>query len=103
MKIDPSHIDKLYGALAADNAAQAPREESRQRAIDKDSLALSDAARGHSQIDAAVKQTVDEATKPASAERLLRYKNAIQSGTYRVSSEDIAAAMIDARSGGDDS
>lgn len=94
MKIDPAHIDKIYGARAADNAASAPREESNKRAVEKDSLTLSEAARGHSEIDAAVKLVVNEATKPASAERLLRYKNAIQSGTYRVPAEDIAAAMI---------
>lgn len=102
MKINPAHIDKLYGARATDGVASVAREEPKRRTLDKDNLDLSDAARGHSDMDAAVNLVVKEATKPTSAEKLLSYKNDIQRGTYLVSGQDIAAAMLNWGTGRDD-
>lgn len=101
MKINPSHIDKIYGQIAAEAATTAAREGLSKPAVDRDSLTLSDAARKHSETDAAVRMAADEALKPTAPERLLKYKNAIQNGTYRVSAEDIASAMLG--SGGSES
>jgi anti-sigma28 factor (negative regulator of flagellin synthesis) len=94
MKINPANIDKIFGTAASDGTAPVARDERKQSAVEKDSLALSDAARNHSEVDAATKKVVEDATKPASAESLLRYKSAIQAGTYRVPGQDIASAMI---------
>jgi anti-sigma28 factor (negative regulator of flagellin synthesis) len=96
MKINPSQIDKLYNALAAESASTAPKEAEKQQAAigSTDSLSLSEAAKNRSEIDSAVNLVVTETTKSASAERLLRFKNEIQNGTYRVPSDAIAEAML---------
>jgi len=95
MKINPNQIDKLYNALSAENASTASREAERQQISGgKDSLSISEAAKNRSEISNAVNMVVSEATKVTAAERLLNYKNQIQNGTYLVSSEAIAAAML---------
>ena len=96
MKINPSQIDKLYNALAAESASSTASKEAEKQAVigSTDSLSLSEAAKNRSEIDSAVNLVVTEATKNTSAERLLRFKNEIQNGTYRVPSEAIAEAMM---------
>jgi anti-sigma28 factor (negative regulator of flagellin synthesis) len=95
MKINPSQIDKLYNALAAENASSGSKESDKQQAVGStDSLTLSAAAKNRSEIDSAVNMVVSDSSKSSSAERLLRFKNEIQNGTYRVPSEAIAEAML---------
>lgn len=95
MKINPNQIDKLYNALSAEHASTASKEAERQQAVGgKDSLSISEAAKNRSEISSAVNMVVSEASKVTPAERLLSYKNQIQNGTYLVSSEAIAAAML---------
>jgi len=96
MKINPSQVDKLFNALAAENASTASKEAEKQASStgSTDSLSLSEAARNRSEIDSAVNMVVSDASKNTSAERLLRFKNEIQNGTYRVPSEAIAKAML---------
>jgi hypothetical protein len=54
MKINPSQIDKLYNALAAENASSSSKESEKQAAIGSaDSLSLSEAAKNRSDIDGA--------------------------------------------------
>lgn len=96
MKINPSQVDKLYNALAAESASTASKEAEKQAAAigSADSLSLSEAAKNRSEIDSAVDLVVTEVSKSASAEKLLRFKNEIQNGTYRVPAEAIAEAMM---------
>jgi anti-sigma28 factor (negative regulator of flagellin synthesis) len=103
MKINPSQVDKLFNALAAESASSASKEADKQQAAvgSTDSLSLSDAAKNRSDIDSAVNLVVTDATKNTSAERLLRFKNEIQNGTYRVPSEAIAEAMMGKTVSGD--
>lgn len=102
MKIDPSQIEKLYNALAAESATSTSKETDKQQAAvgSTDSLTLSDAAKNRSEIDSAVNMVVSDAAKSTSAERLLRFKNEIQNGTYHVPSEAIAEAMLGNIGGG---
>ncbi len=94
MKINRAQIDKLYGAMMAQNLASTQKEAKKQAGIDKDSLVLSSAAKGYSELDGVVNMVVSEATKATPAERLLLLKNEIAKGTYRISAEDIAQAML---------
>ncbi len=96
MKINPSQIDKLFNALAAESASSGSKESEKQMGAigSTDSLTLSDAAKNRSEIDSAVNMVVSDASKNTSAERLLRFKSEIQNGTYRVPAEAIANAMI---------
>ncbi len=96
MKINPSQIDKLYNALAAESASSTSKDADKQQAAigSKDSLTLSEAAKNRSEIASAVNLVVTEASKNTSAERLLRFKSEIQNGTYRVPSDAIAEAMM---------
>lgn len=96
MKINPSQVDKLFNALAAENTASTAKEVEKQQSSvgSTDSLSLSEAAKNRSEIDSAVNMVVSDSAKSTSAERLLRFKSEIQNGTYRVSSQAIAEAML---------
>ena len=85
MKINPSQIDKLFSALSAEGTLSTSKETDKQQAAaagSTDSLSISEAAKNRSDIDSAVNMVVTDATKTTSAERLLRFKNEIQNGTY---------------------
>ncbi len=94
MKINRAQIDKLYGAMMAQNLAANQKETKKQAGVDKDSLVLSSAAKGYSELDGVVNMVVSEATKATPAERLLLLKNEIARGNYHVSAEQIAEAML---------
>lgn len=93
-------VDKLYNTQAVEAASVSPKEERKHFAVGKDSLALSDNARAHSELDSVVNMVIDEATKSTPADRLLKYKGEIANGGYRVSAEQIAAAMLGHRPDG---
>lgn len=94
MKINRAQIDKLYGAMMAQNLAASQKDGKKQDGIDKDNLVLSSAARGYTELDGVVNMVVSESTKATPAERLLLLKNEIAKGTYHVSAEEIAQAML---------
>lgn len=94
MKINRAQIDKLYGAMMAQNLAASQKDAKKKAGIDKDSLVLSSAAKGYSELDGVVNMVVSEATKATPAERLSLLKNEIARGNYHVSAEQIAEAML---------
>jgi anti-sigma28 factor (negative regulator of flagellin synthesis) len=94
MKINQVQIDKLYGAMMAQNLATTQKEAKKQAGIDKDNLVLSSTAKGYSELDGVVNMVVSEATKATPAERLLLLKNEITRGNYHVSADQIAEAML---------
>lgn len=94
MKVNRAQIDKLYGAMMAQNLSSTQKDGKKKEGIGKDNLVLSSAARGYSELDGVVNMVVSEATKATPSERLLLLKNEIAKGTYRISAEDIAEAMI---------
>lgn len=94
MKINQVQIDKLYGAMMAQNLATTQKEAKKQAGVDKDNLVLSSSAKGYSELDGVVNMVVSEATKATPAERLLLLKNEIAKGNYHVSAEQIAEAML---------
>jgi len=94
MKINRTQVDKLYGAMMAQNLASSQKDAKKQAGIDKDSLVLSSTAKGYSELDGVVNMVVSEATKATPAERLSLLKNEIAQGNYHVSAEQIAEAML---------
>lgn len=94
MKINRAQIDKLYGAMMAQNLAASQKDSKKQAGVGKDSLVLSSAAKGYSELDGVVNMVVSEATKATPAERLLLLKNEIARGNYHVSAEQIAESML---------
>jgi anti-sigma28 factor (negative regulator of flagellin synthesis) len=94
MKINQVQIDKLYGAMMAQNLATTQKEAKKQAGVDKDNLVLSSTAKGYSELDGVVNMVVSEATKATPAQRLLLLKNEIARGNYHVSAEQIAEAML---------
>ncbi len=94
MKVNRAQIDKLYGAMMAQNMTASSKEAAKKEAVDKDSLVLSSAAKGYSELDGVVNMIVSEAAKATPSERLLLLKDEIARGNYRVSAEQIAEAML---------
>jgi anti-sigma28 factor (negative regulator of flagellin synthesis) len=94
MKINQVQIDKLYGAMMAQNLATSQKEAKKQVGAGKDNLVLSSTAKGYSELDGIVNMVVSEATKATPAERLLLLKNEIARGNYHVSADQIAEAML---------
>ena len=94
MKINHAQIDKLYGAMVSQNLSQLPKGDRKRVDAGKDSLVLSSAAKGYSELDEAVSMAVDESSKATTPERLLSLKNQIALGTYYVSAQNIAEAIL---------
>ena len=94
MKINRAQIDKLYGAMMAQNASSSVKDGKRPAELEKDILVLSSAAKGYSELDGVVNMIVSEATKATPAERLMLLKEEIARGNYHVSADQIAEAMI---------
>lgn len=94
MKINRNEVDKLYNSINMNSAPARDKEQNRTIGTEKDSLVISDEAKNHTGIGGIVKQAVNEVTKPAASDKLLRIKNEIANGTYHVSGSSIASAML---------
>lgn len=95
MKINPIQLDKIYSSIMTENTLSGAKDARKQGdAGGKDNLVLSSTAKEYSEMDRIVSMVVGEATKASSSEKLLRLKNEISQGTYYVSAEAIAEAMI---------
>jgi anti-sigma28 factor (negative regulator of flagellin synthesis) len=95
VKIDPSKISDLYEAYArySSNANSGVNKESE---LSKDRVEISDVGMGASSIASLRTRIVSEIETGADEQRLLELKNSIKNGTYYVSNEDIAGAMLNA-------
>lgn len=94
MRIDPKNLSAAYEAQLKSNLTSNSKEEIKSDKAMQDRVVLSDDYRKNSGIEGAKKKLIDEIEKGASPDKLFRLKNEIQSGTYNVSSEDIAQAII---------
>ena len=89
MKIDPANIVKLHETVS--NKDMVPNKKSRQTG---DRIEISDIGTKHSEIASMKSKIIYDVEKGASAEKLQRLKSEIENGTYHVSSDDIASAML---------
>lgn len=94
MKINHAQIDKLYGSMVAQNPSQISKGDRKRVDAGKDSLLLSSAAKGYSELDEAVTMAVSESSKATPPERLLQLKNLIAQGAYHVPAQAIAEAIL---------
>lgn len=98
MRIDPKNMDGIYettvkknaSALAGDANGNSPKAKT-------DRVEISKALKGRSEADVAASVVVSQIDAGASPEKLHKLKSAIAAGTYHVSSDDIADAMLSAK------
>lgn len=97
MKIPPAEMKKIEGAF---ETQQKPVENRADGSNDKtgmarDRVCLSEESMKYNELEGIRNAAAQKAEQNVSPEKLRRLKAAVESGTYRVSGEDIAAAMID--------
>lgn len=93
MKINGEKIEGLYSYAKADKAA-AEKNVNIEMGAAKDKVTISIEARAYSAKGRLTRIVVDEVTRQTPSEKLLKLKNEIASGTYNVSSDEIAAAIL---------
>lgn len=96
MKIGRNEVDRVYNAPISDNTGYNKKAKSETAEI-KDEVVLSDKAREYSAMNLINNAVIDEVSRKASPEKLLRLKNEVASGTYHVSSDEIADAILGAK------
>ncbi len=99
MKIDRVKLNEIYSTLAANNNNKVPATEkspssAQNLRAEKDSLKITDQAKERTGVQGLAKRVAKEVSEPASAEKLLRLKNAVASGTYKTSAREIAEAIL---------
>ena len=95
MKINKNSMDNFLNAIQKENRAAQEKSASTIAAESgKDKIKLSEKAKEYNRRGSAVKEASAEISKATESEKLMRLKNEIAQGTYRVSGEDIAGAMM---------
>lgn len=95
MTIRPSNISQAYKAYIPTPKSSETRADGKPSAADRhDRLELSHGAAGLAAQHPAAASVSQEISSGASPERLAQLKGSIAAGTYRVSSEEIAGAML---------
>jgi anti-sigma28 factor (negative regulator of flagellin synthesis) len=94
MKINRNELERIYNSILKESHPTVEKDRNQKIQTGKDSLVLSDKAKGYSGMDGLVQKAANEAVKSAQAERLLRLKSAVSNGTYYVPGSSIAEAML---------
>ena len=97
MKINPADMSKIEGAYETPHKSV---ENSAARNNDKtgmarDRVCLSEESMKYNELEGIRTAATQKAEQNTSPEKLRRIKAAIENGTYQVSGEDIAGAIID--------
>lgn len=96
MRIDPKKVEGIYENLikAPSVSVQSGKQVSKEQPAVKDRLELSSDFSKRDTVKNLKAGIADEIEKGASSEKLRSLKAAIKNGTYQVSSDDIAQAML---------
>jgi len=92
MKISRNEFERIYNPKLNKNSSQTKKEVTTTESGDK--IELSNGAKEYSVIKGFIVSAAKEATKTASMERLMDLKKAVSNGTYEVSSETVADAIV---------
>ncbi len=87
-------MDNLLNSIQKDNYNVQVKSGSIKAETKKDEIKLSDEAKEYNRQGSAVKEASAEINKSTESAKLMKLKNDIAQGTYRVSGEDIAGAMM---------
>jgi len=98
MKITPIDLTKIENAYEASQKAGENRAAGNgETGLPRDRVCLSVESEKHGESDVVKTGAAREAEQNTSPEKLRQIKAAIESGSYQVSGEDIADAMIGKR------
>lgn len=96
MRIDPTKIDGIYEAQLKRGAGQV-HTDSIGSEIKEDRIELSKNAKEHDELRGLVSGIAGEIEKGASPDKLRALKKSISEGSYSVSSEEIAGAILNTK------
>ncbi len=95
MRIDPKNkVDGVYDALIRKNTTESASVKHSESDLKRDRVELSQSAEGHDELKAAREEVLREVERGSSPDKLRGIKAKVDSGSYSVSSEDIADAML---------
>ncbi len=92
MRIEPGKIENVYEIQLKNDAGSSG--ENKGREIQKDRIELSSECKSYDEQTSVSKSITSEIESGAGTEKLRKLKAQIQSGTYNVSGEAIAEAML---------
>lgn len=95
MRIDPkSNIESIYEANTKKNSSALENNVNQEDKLNKDRVEISKTARSFDELSPIKEKVVADVEKATSPDRLRELKAQIENGTYHVSSQDIAAAIL---------
>jgi anti-sigma28 factor (negative regulator of flagellin synthesis) len=101
MRIDPKNkIDGIYEANIKKNSSASDNSVKKDKELNKDRVEISKEASNYDELSNIKSEIVSKGEKGTSADKLRRLKAEIENGTYYVSSQDIADAIINSKNKG---
>lgn len=99
MKINRNNIDKVYNPVSPESNLNSISNANgkKQKGVvggARDKIVLSEKAKKFSPVKSLTQTVIKEVSKQTSSKRLLQLKSDIAAGRYKVSSEDIAEAIL---------
>ncbi len=98
MRIDPkNNVNGVYDTSFNKNSKVADNSVSKENKKNIDRVEISPAASKYDQISSIKDKIISEVERGTSPEKLRQLKVQIENGTYHVSSEDIAKAIVNGK------
>jgi flagellar biosynthesis anti-sigma factor FlgM len=94
MKIDPTKVAGIYEANVSKNVSKSNIDTKKETYGSRDRIEISKTGAKYNEISALKSKIINEIDKGTSTEKIQRLKSEINNGTYQVSSNNIADAMI---------
>lgn len=95
MRIDPKNkVDGVYDALIRKSTTESGTVRQSQTDLKRDRVELSQNAETHDELKTAKEEVLRDVERGSSPDKLRRIKAQVESGSYSVSAEDIAEAML---------
>ena len=96
MRIDPkNNLDGIYETnIKKSNSSTSGNSVNKDTELNKDRVEISEEASNYDELSSVKSEVVSQVEKGTSADKLRKLKSEIENGTYYVSSNDIAGAIL---------
>jgi len=94
MKIELNGIDSVYDATIRTDDIAVKKTTEDKSSLPRDKVEFSEQSKKYSQLNSIKEEITSDVDMGAGPEKLRALKAAVMNGSYHVSSEDIAGAML---------
>lgn len=100
MRVDPkANVNAVYEMNAKNTLATAQNGLGKEEKLNQDRIEISPGADAYDELSSVKEKVIGEIEAGTSADKLRSLKAEIENGTYHISSEDIASAILGGKMG----